>query len=114
MCEELIVAEFLPEVGAALSCQANHTHEPKPLRFVWHHIVPRICGGQTVADNLASVCDNCHYGIHAILYDLARNGGTTVKYKHMISSGRYDIALRGYQGAVATGTVASVPNEGSD
>jgi hypothetical protein len=109
-----MICEFLPEVGKATTCEASKSHAPKPLRFVWHHVLPRTCGGQTIADNLASVCDNCHYGIHAILFELSQNNGRAPSYQHLTGSGRYAIALRGYEAAVAAGTVVQIPNEGAD
>ncbi|MGV0042001.1 HNH endonuclease [Mycobacterium colombiense] len=93
---------------------AEKSHTPKPLRYVWHHVLPRVCGGQTVPANLASVCDVCHYGIHVLLHELAKNGGKLVDHWHLGGTGRYEIALRGYQAAVAAGTVSKIPNEGSD
>jgi hypothetical protein len=104
---------FLPGVGTATTCVAEKSHRPKPLRFVWHHILPRTCGGLTTSGNLASVCDNCHYGIHVLLYELAQNGKLTDHW-HMGGTGRYQIALSGYQAAIAAGTAGQIPNEGSD
>ena len=109
-----MICEHIDGVGTAIDCSASKSHTPKPLRHVWHHVLPRTCGGQTTAANLVEVCDNCHYGIHAILWDLKQHNGTTPNFAHMVNTGRYAIALRGYQAAVDAGTVAQIPNEGSD
>jgi hypothetical protein len=106
--------EFLPGVGRATRCQVSATHAPKPLRFVWHHVLPQTCGGQTVPENLAECCDNCHYGVHVLLYELAQNAGKLTAHAHLAGTGRYEVALRGYQAAVAAGVVNQIPNEGSD
>lgn len=93
-------------LGRALSCAAYHAHRPKPVRYVWHHILPQICGGLTAAPNLVSVCDNCHYGIHAAMYDMAHGRkpqGTTEQAA---------LAKLGYDAAVTAGTVDKIPNEG--
>lgn len=109
-----MICEHIEGIGTAVSCAGAKSHAPKPLRYVWHHVLPRACGGQTTADNLVEVCDNCHYGIHAILYQMAHHDGTAPSFAHMAGSERYAIALRGYFAAVAAGTVAQIPNEGQD
>lgn len=110
-----MITEYLPEVGTATKCMVAKTHEPKPLRYVWHHILPKVCGGQTVETNLVSCCDNCHYGVHALLWALAQNGGKlSAIFAHFTSTARYDVAMMGYERAVEAGTVAQIPNEGSD
>lgn len=50
---------YLPAVGWATNCRVSANHSPVPLRFVWHHILPQVCGGQSVPENLANLCDNC-------------------------------------------------------
>lgn len=106
---------FLLSFGYAKRCEATKTHSPTPLRYVWHHILPQTCGGKTVAANLIEVCDNCHYGIHAILHDMAVNGGrVSKKYRHLVGTGRYEVAKKGYQSALDTGTLNKIPNEGEE
>jgi len=109
-----MICEHLDAVGTASVCAAQKAHRPKPLRHVWHHVLPRTCGGQTIAANLVEVCDNCHYGVHAILFDMAQNNGTAPAFVHLVGTGRYAIALRGYLAALAAGTVNQIPNEGTD
>ncbi len=52
----------------ATMCVASGSHDPTPLRHVWHHVQPHEAGGPTVSSNLASLCDSCHYSIHRLLW----------------------------------------------
>src|SRR4029077_1447055 len=61
------LGEALKGVGVASYCQCAADHTPKPLRFVWHHILPVTCGGKSVPANLVMACDNCHYAIHSLM-----------------------------------------------
>ena len=108
---ELECSEYLAGVGLAVSCSISANHTPAPLRYVWHHILPRTCGGQTVTSNLVSVCDTCHYAIHALLYQLKVTG--KIKPNRRNNKLRMKYAQQGYDAAVAAGTVANIPNEGS-
>lgn len=93
----------------ASKCQAgaqlkHHT----ALRFVWHHILPQVCGGKSEAANLAELCDNCHYAVHEVLWGLAHGAppsreATTVQFQ---------LAKVGYDLAVAAGTQGKIPREG--
>lgn len=103
---------FIEGVGRAAQCDAAPHHTPKPLRFVWHHILPQVCGGKSVVTNLVQVCDDCHYAIHDLLYDLAQHGGQLAQHRSLMHSGRYTYALQGYNAAVSNGTVGSIPNQG--
>lgn len=98
--------EYLPRVGRATGCIVAVHHFPKPLRFVWHHILPQVCGGLSVPANCAAVCDSCHYSVHILLYSLAQ--GATIK-----PGSRVQVALarHGYAAAVAAGTVSLIPKE---
>lgn len=102
---------YLPVVGYAKDCVVSQHHSPKPLRYVWHHILPRACGGATEVGNLVSLCDSCHYAVHALLHDLKVNGHFTIP-STLRNKKRAAIALDGYQRAVAAGTVNLIPNEG--
>ncbi len=88
---------------------------PAPMRYVWHHVLPQrlpqTCGGLTVAANLVELCDNCHFGVHALLYQMKINGVVTPS--PINNKARVALAARGYQAAVAAGTVDKIPNEGS-
>lgn len=98
--------EYLEAVGRASQCVAAHTHSPRPLRFVWHHILPQACGGLTTTDNLAELCDSCHYSIHILMYSLSQG--------HALHSGgkiQRDLAHQGYAAAVAAGTAELMPKE---
>lgn len=97
----------LPGVGKATTCQVATHHTPRPRRWVWHHIQPLTCGGITEPGNLAQLCDNCHYGIHQLMWDMAHgvNPGAA-------SPGQKRIASEGYARCVAAGTVANIPQEG--
>jgi hypothetical protein len=109
----LAAHEFYSVVGKATSCRCSAEHNPVPLRFVWHHILPEACGGGSTSDNLVNVCDNCHFGIHALMSDMKNNNGTLVKFKRFAGTMRHHLAIAGYQRAVAAGTVDKIPNEGS-
>jgi hypothetical protein len=76
---------------------------------VWHHILPQACGGRTTAANLVSLCDNCHYAVHIIMWHLA-NGGIPPDMHP--STKRLALARDGYQQAVAAGTQGKIPKEG--
>jgi hypothetical protein len=104
-------AEFLPEVGHAASCQLGKQGRSHiALRFVWHHVLPQACGGKTTADNLASLCDNCHYAVHILMWYLA-NGGIPVTVKG--TKVQLALANTGYAQAVAAGTAGKMPKEAS-
>lgn len=99
----------LPGVGKAAACQVASSHQPIPLRYVWHHILPQACGGETIAANLASLCDNCHYAVHILMWHLA-NGGIPAGVKP--SPKRLALARQGYTEALALGTEGQIPKEG--
>ena len=103
---------FLPGVGPATHCEIPGAHSPIPLRFVWHHVYPHECGGPTTPENLAPVCDGCHYGIHALMWQMAQNGGNLTTLKRFAATARAKVAATGYQQALAAGTVNLIPNEG--
>lgn len=96
----------LPGVGKATTCQLAAYHRPVPLRFVWHHVLPEACGGATMAGNLASVCDSCHYSVHILMWQLA-NGGLTSKGTRT----QVALAKSGYDQAVALGVAGKIPKE---
>lgn len=98
---------FLPGVGRAAGCVVGR-HRPKPLRYVLHHVQPKVCGGLTTPANTEQVCDSCHASVHVLLWHLAQGTppparGTRVQRK---------LARRGYQACVVAGTVDKIPNEG--
>jgi len=98
-----------PGVGQASRCAASRTlfGSHRPSRFVWHHIQPQATGGKTEPANLVSLCDNCHYSVHAVLWALAHGesgpGGLSRRVRAL--------AQQGYAAAVAAGTVAKIPHE---
>lgn len=103
----------------ATQCVASGTHNPKPLRYVWHHIQPRETGGLTDAANLVQVCDSCHYSIHRIMWvmaQIAQQKPVTDAQRAVITKPprktHYVLAGKGYEACVAAGTVAQIPNEG--
>jgi hypothetical protein len=102
---------YLPPVGYATNCVVSSYHSPKPIRYVWHHILPQVCGGKTEATNLVSLCDSCHYAVHALLHDLKVNGRFTIALS-LRNRKRAAIALSGYNQAVLAGTANLIPNEG--
>ena len=98
----------LPEVGRATTCQLAKVHRPVPLRFIWHHVLPQACGGKTEADNLAQLCDSCHYSVHILMWYVA-NGGIPAGVKGTRT--QRDLAMRGYNLALAAGTAGKIPKE---
>jgi len=98
---------FVEGVGHADHCQISVTHRPRTLRFVFHHILPQVCGGKTGAPNLISVCDGCHYSIHILMWNMAND----VLNPPHINRGQLDYAMRGYQEARAAGTAQLIPKE---
>jgi hypothetical protein len=103
--------DYIEGVGLARSCAISASHSPAPLRYVWHHIQPKGCGGQTVTTNLIELCDTCHYAVHALLYQLKVSGKVTPNRRN--NKTRVAVAVQGYDACVAAGTVAHIPNEGS-
>ena len=98
-----------PGVGKAQRCEASRLpFAHRPARWVWHHILPQACGGKTVPENLAALCDNCHYATHAALYALA----TTGKIPPGFTRGVRKLAQQGFEAAQAAGTTAKIPREG--
>lgn len=102
---------YLAGIGRAIECSLYRSHNPSPLRFVWHHILPVSCGGTTIASNLVQVCDNCHYGIHELLWDLKVNNGVFVMYKTLANTPRGRYAIQGYLAASAMGTLDQIPRQ---
>lgn len=99
---------FVEGLGKAITCVAYGAHRPVPLRFVWHHILPQVCGGLTVATNLAALCDSCHYSTHIVLWQMANNAPLS-----KCTKGQLALAKQGYDLAVAAGTVSKIPKEAS-
>ena len=107
----LTAGTFITGIGKATYCQAADYHQPIPIRFVWHHILPLACGGRSTGDNLLSCCDSCHYAIHRLMIDLLAGNGEFVELKRFAHSGRAHWARLGYALAVAAGTQADMPKE---
>lgn len=105
---------FVPGLGRATSCPCVEHHRPKPARFVWHHLLPQVCGGKTTPDNLVSICDNAHYAIHALLWAIHANGGKAPSKQGRVNAFITDAAVRGYAAAVAAGTTDRIPKESSE
>ena len=97
-----------PGIGQAENCQVDAPHEPKPWRYVWHHICPQVCGGKTEPANLVSLCDNCHYGIHCMLVTLQKTGDLPAG----LNPDRELLARQGYEQAKKNGKVHMIPHEG--
>lgn len=100
---------FVAGLGHAISCGSTVGHRPRPLRYVWHHILPQVCGGRTQADNLVSLCDNCHYAVHVLLWKLAQ--GRLISSR--TNAYQAKLARQGYELAVRAGTVGKIPQESS-
>lgn len=91
----------------ATKCELAIYHRPKPLRFVWHHVLPLACGGKPTPDNMIQVCDNCHYAVHRVMWQLAHGGIVTPGSRKQEATARL-----GYNQAVAVGAQALIPREG--
>ena len=98
---------YVESIGHADHCAVKTLHRPAPARFVWHHIQPQACGGLTVSENLAPVCDNCHYAIHILLWSMAN----APKQLRWANPDRLNLAKQGYDACVAAGTVSAIPKE---
>lgn len=94
-----------------MECSIQGRHYPKPLRFVQHHILPKACGGGDDLTNLVTLCDSCHYSVHALLWHLKTDGGLSGLHPR---TNRYQlvVAMQGYERALAAGTKDRIPNEG--
>lgn len=101
---------LLFEGRRATTCRVSVGHRPRPLRFVWHHILPLVCGGETTAANLVELCDNCHYAVHALLWNRA-NG---LPVPRNVEATQLALATKGYQLAVQAGTVVKIPHESAN
>lgn len=95
----------------AVTCVGSATHNPRPLRFVWHHLQPKQAGGLTVPANLVPVCDSCHYSVHRLMWLLANQPGNPTLASPPRRA-QLAMATIGYQACVTAGTVALIPNEG--
>ena len=99
-----------PAVGDADHCAAVRIRiftSHKPARFVWHHIQPQATGGQTTAENLVSLCDNCHYAVHAVLWALAKGLPVPAGMSRAVLS----YARQGFDAATEAGTADKIPHE---
>jgi hypothetical protein len=94
-------------IGHASVCAVSKAHRPAPMRFVWHHIQPHVCGGLTVAANLVALCDSCHYSIHILLWHL----GQATSPALVGTRAQRALAKQGYDLCVTAGTVAKIPKE---
>jgi HNH endonuclease len=98
----------IPGIGKAARCTASRSHNPVPLRFVWHHIQPQEAGGATVPANLAELCDSCHYSIHRLMWNMARQ----LPLGPVPRAAQLAYAQQGYFACVAAGTAGQIPDEG--
>lgn len=104
----LLVFEGVP----ASECTGAGSHQPRPLRFIYHHLLVQAAGGQTNTSNLVQLCDLCHYAVHDLLWVLARDNGSAAAWKRYGTAEQRSYAQQGYDLAVQAGTVSSIPNEG--
>jgi len=87
---------------------ARWIHHPPATRYIVHHIQPQTAGGKSVPDNQTTLCDNCHYTVHMLLWSLARKIPPTAKG----TRAQRKLAQQGYDACVLAGTVLKIPNEG--
>lgn len=103
------MASGIASPGKAARCELGgllHTAAHRPLRFVWHHILPQACGGQTSSGNLIALCDNCHYSVHELMWQMAHPPVTARGNRKQAA-----LAARGYDAAVTAGTAGKIPRE---
>lgn len=103
----------------ATTCVASASHNPRPVRFVWHHIQPQEAGGQTVEANLAQLCDSCHYTVHRLLWVAALiaqgkpvTDAQRATYASPPRKAQLKLAEQGYEACRVAGTIGQIPNEG--
>lgn len=103
----------------ATYCAASVSHNPVPLRYVWHHVQPREAGGPTTPENLAQLCDSCHYTVHRLMWIyrlIALQQPTTDAQRDMITHpprrAQLTLAAKGYEQCRLAGTIDQIPNEG--
>lgn len=101
---------YVEELGHADHCVISNFHRPIPMRFIFHHVLPQVCGGKTVPENLVQLCDNDHYAVHVLLSELKITG--TIKPHTRNNAKRVALAEQGYAAAQAAGTVNRIPDEG--
>jgi hypothetical protein len=99
-----------PGIPQAAACQIDAVHNPRPLRIVWHHILPQAAGGKTTPENLAALCDSCHYAVHSLLVTMLANDGQ-LQPNPDYHRDRVALAQQGYDAAVKLGTVNKIPHE---
>lgn len=100
--------DYLPEAGHATGCDVGF-HRPAVMRFVWHHLQPKVCGGNTVPENLVSLCDSCHITVHVLMWHLGKGTPPPAKGTRM----QRKLAKAGYEACLSAGTVDKIPKEGS-
>lgn len=100
--------ESIDGIGRATECVIAKEHRPKPLRFVWHHVLPIAAGGKTLGPNLVQLCDSCHYTVHILLYALAQG---QVLHQNDGTVSQRGVAKAGYELAKAAGTINLIPRE---
>lgn len=115
MIEPLLVFAGSP----ANRCDASASHDPEPLRHIWHHIQPKEAGGQTVSANLVQLCDSCHYTVHRIMWIMAQLAQGQVisdqqryEYTRPPRRAQLKLAETGYDACRIAGTIPQIPNEG--
>lgn len=113
--EPLLVFNGTP----ATRCVASATHNPVPLRYVYHHVQPRETGGPTTTENLRACCDSCHYTIHRLLWYMRLRAlgqvltpAQEAELAHPPRQAQLALAKTGFAACVAAGTVEKIPNEG--
>jgi hypothetical protein len=108
---KLLGQRWLTGFGKATSCYITKYHNPVPLRFVWHHILPLACGGKTEAGNVVNICDSCHFAVHELMTDLKDNNGQFTIARPLQNRKRAALARQGYKRAVTAGTLDKMPNQ---
>jgi HNH endonuclease len=115
MNEPLLVFAGSP----ANRCEASESHNPTPLRHVWHHIQPKEAGGQTVSANLVQLCDSCHYTVHRLMWIMAQLAqGEVISDQQQAAflkpprKAQLQLAATGYDACRVAGTIPKIPNEG--
>lgn len=88
-------------------CSAATYHSPKPLRYVWHLILPAVCGGTYDPSNMVELCDGCRASVMVLMGQIAA-GRVTVDRPN-----RRQLALarQGFRLAEEAGRTGDIPRE---
>lgn len=90
-------------------CQCVTSHSPSAYVPTVHHILPQSWNGQTVPENLATICPNTHTAVHRLIDNYVRAGGDPGwDVRQHFSAYQRDLALRAWEQRPDVPTITSV------